>query len=257
MRPLEGRRIAVTRAEEQAGPLCSELEAAGAIPLRCATIRVTSPESFVALDEALHGLGDYDWLVFTSTNGVRATLDRMEELGLSLSLLHAVRVAAVGPQTARALLERGVHADFVPDEGRSEAVARELTPVEGARVLLARGDLADRSAERVLRERGASVVDAVVAYRTVPAAPSAQALEELSAGVDGITFTSPSTVRGFVEMGPRWRDITRGVVVATIGPTTTAAAREAGFDVRAEAQDRTMHGLVAALERGFSHGVPR
>lgn len=251
MSTLDGRRIVVTRAEEQAGALCARLEAAGAVPLRCPTIRILPPESYEALDEALRRLAEYGWIVFTSTNGVRAVVERMQALGMSVPELDRVRVAAAGPRTARALLEHGVHTDFVPGQSGSEALSRHIAPVEGQRVLLPRGNLADAEAGRVLRERGAAAVDEVVAYRTVPLPPSPLAGRELSGGIDAITFTSPSTVLGFVQAAewPRWVE---GAVVATIGPTTTAAAREAGLTVHVEAEEQTMAGLVSALADSFA-----
>jgi len=241
----------VTRAEEQAEELCTRLETEGAVPLRCPTIRVLPPESYEGLDEALRQLGAYGWIVFTSSNGVRAVFERMRTLGVPLAQLGGRRVAAVGPQTARALLARGVRADLVPEEGGSAALSMLLEPVRGERVLLARGDLADAAAGRVLRRRGAAAVDAVVAYRTVPSPPSPEAARELSAGVDGVTFTSPSTVQGFVQM-PQWRELVGEAVVATIGPTTTAAVRKVGLEVHVEAGERTMAGLVAALADSFA-----
>jgi uroporphyrinogen III methyltransferase / synthase len=255
VRPLEGKRVAVTRAENQADDLCARLQAAGATPVRCATIQMAPPESYAELDHALAHLDAYGWLVFTSANGVRFLIGRMDELGVPRPRLESLRVAAVGPPTASALLEHGIRADLVPEEGGSAALAAALTPVRGMRVLLARGDLADGEPTHILRRRGASGVDTVVAYRTVPIAPTPEAVEELSAGIDGVTFTSPSTVQGFAKLGPRWRDLVGGAVVATIGPVTTAAAREAGLNVQAEAAERTMGGLVAALEKGFAEKV--
>ncbi len=252
MSPLQGRRIAVTRAAEQAEAICARLEAEGALPLRCPTIRILPPESYEGLDEALRKLGTYGWIVFTSSNGVRALFERMRTLGIPVSRLGDGRVAAVGPRTARALLEQGVRADLVPEEGGWVALSMRIEPIRGQRVLLARGDLADAGAPRVLRGRGAAAVDAVVAYRTVPSPPPAEAVRELSAGVDGVTFTSPSTIQGFAQLGPRWRDVVGNAVVATIGPSTTAAARRAGLEVHVEAGGPTMAGLVAALAEGFA-----
>ena len=248
---LHGKRIVVTRAEEQADSLCLALEARGARALRCPTIRLEGPELTEPLDRAIRRLDAFDWVVFTSVNGARFTLDRMREIGVPPEALAAARVAAVGTRTARALAERGVEATFVaPDEG-SIPLAEALGPLEGASILMARSDRADPVAGEILRRRGARSVLEVEAYRTVPAAPEGRALDELRLGVDGITFTSPSTVHGFVSLGPEWRRLLAGAIVATLGPTTTGAAREAGLVVE-EASEKSVTGLVEALARGLA-----
>jgi uroporphyrinogen III methyltransferase/synthase len=242
----------VTRSEDQADELCSLLEAEGAVPVRCATIRVAPPACYDALDSALSQLDAYGWLVLTSPNGVRSVFGRLERLGVQVSALEGVRVAAVGPATAAALAAHGVRPAFVPGEARSRALAESLSPVVGERILLARADIADPAAADILRHRGARHVDDVAAYTTVSTAPSAEALQELKRGVDGITFTSPSTVRGLTLVGPGWPELVAKTTVATVGPVTTAAARTAGLDVHAEAAEPTMGGLVAALARGVA-----
>lgn len=249
---LTGRRIVVTRAEEQADELCSLLEEVGAIALRCATIRVAPLPSYHELDAALARLDDYRWVVLTSPNGVRFAVSRMELAGAPAGRLDGDRVAAVGPGTVRALAEHGIRPAFVPVEAQSRALAETLSPVAGERILLARGSLADPAAARILLRRGAREVDDVPAYRTVPTAPSASAVEELRRGVDAVTFTSPSTVEGFLSVGPEGPRLLDGAIVASIGPITTAAAREVGLRVDVEAEDRTMRGLLEALGRAFA-----
>jgi uroporphyrinogen-III synthase len=184
--------------------------------------------------------------VFTSTNGVRHLLDRAEAIGLA-SPLAAARVAAVGTVTARALAARGAAVTFSPDEESAEALGEGLPDVEGRAVLLIQGSKADPGLARRLEERGARV-GAVGAYRTVPTAPYGDALTELREGADGLTFTSPSTVQGFVALGPEWRSLARRAIVATIGPTTTTAALALGLGVHAEARERSMSALIEALE---------
>jgi uroporphyrinogen III methyltransferase/synthase len=256
MNALVGKRVVVTRADEQADALCAALESAGAEPLRCPTIRIAPPPSFDEMDEALGRLDDYHWVVFTSANGVRTTLARASELGGAAARLSAARVAAVGRVTAAALSERGVPVGFVPaDAEGSSALAMSLPEVRGLRVLLALGDKADPILARVLRKRGAARVDVVTAYLTHPLTPVGPALEELRNGVDAITFTSPSTVAGFVSMGPDWRGLIRRAVVATIGPTTTAAAMSSGIGVHAEARERTTVALVEAVSFALRMGA--
>lgn len=250
---LSRRRVAVTRADERADALCAALEARGAEPVRVPTIRIGPPPAPAELDAALARVADYDWLVFTSANGVRMALDRASEIAVEAALAGR-RVAAVGRVTAAELEARGVPVAFVPAQEGSGALARALPDVEGRRVLLARGDKADPALARVLSERGARV-EQVTAYVTVPVAPSGQGLEELSIGVDVITFTSPSTVEGFVSLGPDWRGLIRRTAVATIGPTTTAAAMASGLGVHAEAEERTTAALVEAVAVALTMGA--
>lgn len=252
MSSLDGKRIVVTRAEEQAAGLCAELERAGAVVIRCPTIRVVPPESYADLDEALAHVDAYRWIAFTSSNGVRAVLSRMVGLGLSVAELDGRRVAAVGASTARALVAQGVRPAFVPLVERSLALADTLGPVEGERILLTRADIADPAVAETLRRRGAARVDDVTAYRTSLLRPSGRALDELRRGVDAITFTSPSTVRGFLEIGAEWRDLLDGVVVASLGPATTEVARREGIEIDVEGVERSMKGLVDALDEAYA-----
>jgi uroporphyrinogen III methyltransferase/synthase len=244
--PLVGRRIVVTRADEQADELCARLEAAGAVPVRCPTIVIAPPSSYAEMDAALARLRDYDWVVVTSANGVRYLADRAEALGVR-STVGAARFAVVGARTGRVVEERGATVAFTPAEQSGETLGRTLPDVSGREVLVAQGAKAAPLLARVLEERGARVT-AVTAYRTEPVAPFGQPLEELRNGADALTFTSPSTVEGFVALGPEWRSLARRAVVVTIGPTTTAAALTMGLGVHAEARERSMDALVEALE---------
>lgn len=254
MNILGGRRVVVTRADEQADELSSRLEAMGAVPVRCPTIRIGPPSSYEAMDAALREIDGYDWVVFTSANGVRAVLDRLEEIGVASARVGAARMAAVGRVTAGVLADHGIAVAFVPDIEGSRSLAAALPDVTDRRVLVAQGDKVDPILVNVLRGRGARRVDAVTAYRTIPTPPSGPALRELRSGVDAITFTSPSTVAGFILLGPEWRELVRGVIVASIGPTTTAAARACGLEVHAEASERTMGALIDALASGLGAG---
>jgi len=244
---LAGRRIVVTRAAEQAEELTGLLRDAGAEPVVIPTIRIDAPESWADLEAALGRLPDYRWVVFTSSNGVRAFAARAAAVGVPLEGLDGSRVAAVGASTARALKEVGIDPAFVPSVERSSAMAAELPDVVDQRVLLTRADIANPRLADTLRTRGAARVDDVVAYRTVLTAPTGDALEELRRGVDGITFTSPSTLRGFQAGGGEWRSLLDGVAVVTLGPATTEAVRREGMEVAREAADRSMSALVDAL----------
>jgi uroporphyrinogen-III synthase len=250
--------VAVTRAADQAADLCARLEAAGAVPVRCPTIVISAPLTWDEVDGALASLASFDWVVFTSANGVRSLLDR----GMARGSWQGFRAAAVGRTTAAALEERGVPVAFVPAAEGAGDLGETLPEVEGKPVLLVQGDKSDPLLATALRARRARVTT-VTAYRTLPVAPSGAGLEALREGADALTFTSPSTVEGFVALGPDWRGLARRAVVATIGPTTTAAALGRGLGVHAEARARSMDALVEAVASAFgmagqtNHGMSR
>ncbi|MCH7608319.1 MAG: uroporphyrinogen-III C-methyltransferase [Chloroflexi bacterium] len=248
--PLFGMRVLVTRSRQQAGVLGQLLSAEGAEPIELPTIEIAPLEDFGALDDALERIGSYAWAVFTSTNGVDAAFGRLAEGGRDARGLGGVRVAAIGPATAAALAHRGIIADYVPDTFTTEAVAEGFgdLDVDGARVLLLRADIAPDALPEGLRRLGAEV-DSVAAYRTLkPSGASERARELLGSGsIDVATFTSSSTVRNLVELLGRDRALLDGIRIASIGPVTSAAARELGLRVDVEAREHTVPGLVRAL----------
>lgn len=251
MSELAGLRIVVTRPEPQAAELCERLRAAGAEPVRFPTIAIAPPASFDPLDRALRGLAGYDWVVFTSANGVRSALARAAQLGLDESAWSAVRVAAVGPATAGELHARGIQIAAVPDEYLTERIADAVGPAAGERFLLLRAEVAGELLPAKLRGIGA-IVDEAAAYRTVERVPDDRAMAALRPGCDVITFTSPSTVRGFASaLGDSLHDVVAGAIIAVIGPVTAAEAKRHGLEVHVEAEEHTMDGLVRALERHF------
>jgi uroporphyrinogen III methyltransferase/synthase len=258
MSPLSGQRIVVTRPPRQARALCSRLEQAGAVCVALPTIDVHPIPANAALDDALRSLarGDrFDWVVFTSANGVDAMASHSERLGLPLSTLRAARVAAIGPATRAALREFGVEPDAMPDEFLTERIADVVGDVQGRRFLLLRADRAGEVLPRRLREAGAHVHDVTI-YRTVER-PYDAAAATLADGADAITFTSPSTVHGFCRiLGDDWRRIARGAAIVTIGPVTSAAARAAGMDITAEADRHDADGLFDALITCFATQPP-
>ena len=244
-RVLAGRRVAVTRAPEQARELMDLLRSRGAEPVPCPTIAVEPPASYVALDGALHALAQYDWAVFTSANAVAAFADRITATGAAVP--RTLRVAAVGGATARALAERVRAPDFVPRDALAEALGRELEDVAGRRILFPRGDLAGDTLPGALRARGAAV-DEVVAYCTVTGGGVTELARLVRAGeLDAILFMSASSVRHVA--GTLEPDGVRLPAVICIGPETARAAHESGVAVSAVATDRSATGVVEALER--------
>lgn len=251
-RPLFGMRVLVTRAREQAGALSGLLRAHGAEPVEFPVIRFEPPDDIAALDAALAGLAGCRWVVFTSANGVRAVRDRLEAAGLDARAFGPCRIAAIGPATAAALGEMGLRADFVPAEYVAEAVVEQWPDrgMEGQRVLMPRAQEARDVLPVRLREMGATV-DVIPAYRTVRDAVAAAAVvEQLEARrIDAVTFTSSSTVRHFVESigADRASGLLSGVCVASIGPITSATAREYGIVPDVDAAIHTVPGLVEAM----------
>ncbi len=253
--PLSGRSIVVTRTREQASELAGPLEALGAEVVACPVIEVVDPPDFELIDDALSRLREYDWVVFTSANAVRRFFTRLEDRGFSADELAHPKLAAVGDATARVLAARGHTADFVPPSSfRAEALAEEFVARgvgPGWHVLIPRALEAREVLPETLRLLGA-IVDVAPVYRTVPATPEPATVERLrSGGFDAVTFTSPSTVRNFTALlrraGVDPADAMSRVVIASIGPVTTVALREAGIRVDLEAQPSTIEALVDAL----------
>lgn len=258
---LRGRTVVVTRPREQAPPLQRLLEGEGARVLLCPAVRVVPRPLDDDLAAVLARLDSYSLLVFTSVNGVRVFFTRLEEwrrrAGVAPSLPPGLRVAAIGPATAAALAGRGVACDAVPGEYVAEGLAAALAgrglAGPGARVLLPRASEARSVLPETLRSLGAEV-DVVPVYDTLPEEELAVPLAEVLAA-DYLTFTSGSTVRGFVRLaaaaaggGPAALARRLGAVrVCSIGPVTSAVLREHGLPVAVEAREYTVPGLVAAI----------
>ena len=252
-RPLFGRRIVVTRARAQAGELSSELESLGAEVLEFPTIEVKPPEDFGPLDEAILGLDSFDWLVFTSVNGVEAFVKRLRHHGLDLRAVpRGAEVAAIGPATAEALEEVGLRVDVVPREFRAEALIEAIRgdALAGKRVLIPRAKVAREILPDKLREAGAEVV-VPPAYETVPSTEGKEQLaRDLESGrIDCVTFTASSTVDNFVAaFGPgESARLLSGTRIVCIGPITADTARNHDLHVDAEAAEYTIPGLIEAV----------
>jgi uroporphyrinogen III methyltransferase/synthase len=253
-RPLYGRTVAVTRAREQASRLAARLRALGAEVVETPVIRVMplGPPALHAHAAGLPATADpipdpsrYDLLCLTSPNGVRLFFDRLADAGLDARALHAVRVAAIGPATARALRERGVLADLVPGRAVAESLVDALGDVPIRRARIARARVARDVLPDALRARGAEV-DVLELYETV-AEPLADDALAAARAADYVTFTSSSTVRFFLEAiggAQRVGDATR---LVSIGPVTSATLREHGLEPHVEAARHDVDGLVEVL----------
>jgi uroporphyrinogen-III synthase len=270
-RALLGRRILVGRARHQASALSSDLRDLGADVIEIPFIEIRKPRSYKPLDAALANLQHYDWLILTSVNGVEAVWDRLKKLRLTMSGLPNLKIAAIGPATEKAIVDRGLRVDVVPAHYIAESVVKSLqTQVEGKRILLARAKVARDVIPHELRKLGANV-DVVEAYETVVPRTSAMRLHSVlndsKRRPDIITFTSSSTVRNFLELlGKQWpkgnlcpdRKVGSipGILFASIGPVTSTTLQEKGLPVDIEAKEFTIPGLIQAIVSHASTKVP-
>jgi len=255
-RALFGRTVVVTRARAQASELVRRLSDLGAACLESPTIKVVPPEDWSPLDAAIDNLGTYDWLVFTSVNGVSFFFERLYEKDNDVRALKDVSTAAIGPTTAKRLRDFGLKSDIIPETYRAESIveAFKQEPMNGKRVLLPRAKEARSVLPVELRKMGA-IVDEIAAYQTEQPRENVDVLiRRLEEGsIDLLTFTSSSTVRNFKALLPpeRFESLIKGVTVAAIGPITAETARELGFKVDIMAQDYTIDGLCEAILRHY------
>jgi uroporphyrinogen-III synthase len=241
------RRYVVTRPEEHAAGLSDALRAAGIEPLEIPAVAIEPPASWQPLDDALRRIDRYDWLLLTSRSGVDVMFERA---GAQFTWPARLRWAAIGPGTAAALRDRGIAEVWVPSRFLGEAVAQEMPAARGDHVLRVRAEQASEIPSVGLRARGVEVTD-VIAYRTTTApAPSLGALRAaLAAGVEGVIFTSASTVRGFLTLADSAGALTqiRALRLVAIGPVTAAALAEYGLIPAAVAEVHSVPGIVAAV----------
>jgi len=251
-RPLFGKRILVTRPEDQAPGFIMALSALGAQCLPFPTIKIIPPASWGELDKAIEGLSRYDWILFTSVNGVTYFFERLDAAKRDTRYLGGIKIGAIGPNTAAALMDRGIKPDLIPDAYRAEQMVQALGgyPLNGKRVLLPRPAIARDYLPKNLKSLGA-LVDEVEAYQTVRPEYSQDQLGRLfeNGAIDMITFTSPSTVTNFLallEDKAIYKKLSK-VGVACIGPVTAQKAREAGFEVVAAPDEYTADALAQAI----------
>ena len=250
-RPLFGKRIVVTRARAQASELAERLEQLGAEVLECPTIRVEQPNDMAGLEKAVAEVGQYDWLILTSVNGVDAFFDALLAAGFDARQLGGVKVCAIGPATAARLHGYGITADLLPERFVAESILEAFAgmgSVKGKRILLARADIARSDLPDGLRQLGAEVTE-VTAYRTVADdSGKEEILKVLEADrVDWITFTSSSTVRNFLDMIDISKLSGKKFRVGSIGPVTSAIIKQLGLKLDVEAEEYTIGGLVEAI----------
>ena len=261
-KPLAGRAVMITRARAQAAEFASALESYGARVVACPTIEIVAPESYALLDEAIENLFGYDWIIFTSTNGVEHFLARLTAAGKDASDLDSLRVCAIGDATAERLVAAHIHVDVVPQKFQAEGVFEAIENYIGGReqfenlnFLLPRAAVARDFLPRALEDAGARV-DVVAAYRTVRPETTDRARVEamlVGGGVDCVTFTSSSTVHNFAQLFDTrdLRALLAGVRVACIGEITATTAAEYGLRTDIQPAEFTTVALARAIADYF------
>jgi uroporphyrinogen III methyltransferase/synthase len=251
--PLLGKTILVTRARRQASKLVDKLSELGARCFECPTIKVVPPDDREPLDQAIENFDEYDWVIFTSVNGVDCFFKRLFSKGRDVRLFGRVHTAVIGPATAKRLADFGLTSDIVPETYRAESVAQAFSNqhIRGKRILIPRAMEARPVLPVELRKMGA-VVDEIPAYRTEAvgkenAEHMLRLLEQHS--IDIVTFTSSSTVKNFKSVLPpgKTEHLMKNVKVASIGPVTSETAEKLGFHVDITADNYTIDGLVETI----------
>jgi uroporphyrinogen III methyltransferase / synthase len=262
--PLSGKRILITRAREQSAESASRLKKMGAEVIVFPTIEIVPPLQWDGLDAAIDGLHSYDWIVFTSANGVHFFWQRLKEKGRRQRLPSSLKVCAIGPATAKALKEKGISVDYIPKEYIAEAILEgfEKMAIRGRRILLARARIARDVLPKGLKKMGAEM-DVVEVYRTIKPRGGARKLRQLltEGKIDAITFTSSSTVNHFAELLKKddLKTYLKGIAIACIGPVTARTAKAWGMKVTIQPDEYTLPGLTRAIAEYFikhNHQIP-
>lgn len=254
-RPLSGKRILVTRSRRQASNLSRLLSEKGAQPVELPAIDIQPVADNAELDAAIRNISKYQWIIFTSVNGVSAFFERLHALSLDSRIFHNQKIGAIGPATATALETHGLTADYCPAVYTGAALVEGLKsfPVKDQNFLLPRADIADKELSNGIIALGAKVHE-INAYHTIADHNAiGQAIKMINeGGIDVITFTSSSTVSNLISALGSGIRLPAGVVTACIGPKTMQTALKAGLKVDIIAKEQTIPGLVSAIEEYFS-----
>jgi len=249
-KPLFGKGIVITRPQRQADDLARLLISEGAYPISFPTIKIVPPANWHGLDEAIDKLTTYNWLIFTSANGVQFFFERLREKNKDIRDLKGIKICCIGPATARQIEDKGIKVDLVPEQFIAEGILQSFAAMDlkGRKILIPRAAKARDVLPEGLKKFGASV-DVVAAYQTVNSGKKKEDLAVLISDnkVDVLTFTSSSTVTNFVEIMGRDFPLPAHVDVACIGPVTAATAKKAGFKIDISHEEYTMEGLVQSL----------
>ena len=257
---LAGKTILITRAREQSGEFATFLKKLGAEVIEFPTIEIVPPLSWKELDQAISRLRTYDWVIFTSANGVIFFWERFKEKWKSNRFPPSLKVCAIGPATASQLKERGASVHHIPKEFIAESIVEgfEKMAIKGKRILLARAKKARDILPKGLRKLGAEV-DVVEVYRTVKPKGGSKKLRELlrNGRIDVIAFTSSSTVNHFAELLKEedLKKLLKGIAIACIGPVTAKTAKERGLKVQIQPKQYTISALTQAIAQYFGEGT--
>jgi uroporphyrinogen III methyltransferase/synthase len=258
---LAGKKILITRTREQSGDFATRLKKLGAEVIEFPTIEIVPPARWNELDQATDRLKSYDWLIFTSANGVNFFWQRLKERGKPPQLPTSLKVCAIGPATADQLKRKGVSVHYVPKEFIAESILEGFKKVrmEGKRILLARAKKARDILPKGLRKMGAEV-DVVEVYRTVRPQGGSKKMKRLltEEEIDVITFTSSSTVNHFADLLRKedLKKLVKDIAVACIGPVTARTAREWGLKVRIQPKQYAIPDLTRAIAEHFNPPKP-
>jgi len=251
-KPLFGKRVLVTRSRSQASVFAEKIENLGGEPWEFPTIEITDPDDYSPMDRAIDEIGQFDWLILTSINGVQHFFNRMRFKKKDIRDLKGIKICAIGPKTREEIEKYGIFCEFMPEEFVAEAILEGLKEkaIAGKKVLLPRADIARKVLPETLQAMGALVTE-VVAYKTVTGAGDAETIKEMLAEkrIHILTFTSSSTVKNFVQKiaAPNLPELLQGTLTACIGPITANTARELGLKVDIEASEYTIDGMLAAI----------
>ncbi|MGE3977360.1 MAG: uroporphyrinogen-III C-methyltransferase [Nitrospira sp.] len=256
-RPLFGKRVLMTRAKEQAGELAARLAAYGAEPVEAPTITIVPPLDWAPVDQAISEIGTYDWIIFTSVNGVSRFMTRLLARGRDSRCLAGRRLCCIGPRTAQELEKFGIRTDVVPEEYQAEGVLATLNrrDVKATRILIPRAEVARELLPDELRAAGAHV-DVVPVYRTLTPGQDSEGWRQdlMDHRIHVATFTSSSTARNFVAMlggVDAVKPLLQSVVIACIGPVTAKTAEEYGLTVSIMPSENTIPALVDAIAHHY------
>ncbi|MFQ5454745.1 MAG: uroporphyrinogen-III C-methyltransferase [Nitrospirota bacterium] len=251
-RPLFGKKIVVTRAREQASAFADLLSLYGAEPIEFPTIQVVPPESWSDLDEAISKIEGFDWIIFTSVNGVRYFIERLRANKRDIRILKGIKICTIGPKTKDEIERYSISPDLVPAEYRAEAIIEQMgrKGIRDKKILIPRAEVAREILPEELTRMGA-VVEVKTAYKTVRPDGNIGRVRELfrEKKISVITFTSSSTVKNFVEAFSKEdvSRITEGAIIASIGPITAKTAQEYGIKTDIMPQEYIIPALTEAI----------
>lgn len=253
-RPLTGKRILVTRSRQQASALSKLLSERGADPVELPVIDIRPVTDTTGLDRAIKNPSQFQWVIFTSVNGVEAFFERLHIFKLDARALHNLKIAAIGPATVEALEHKGITPDFCPEvyTGAGLVIGLSKYKITGQKFLLPRTDIADKELSDGIKQLG-GIVHEITVYQTVSSVSPSKAREILADGkIDVVTFASSSTVTNLMTALKKESISLNGVIIACIGPKTADTAAKSRLKVDIVATESTIPGLVAAIEECYS-----